>query len=284
MQVLRQSSWEAGTLNAITWESSGYVFNVNIYYSVNGGATYSLVTQEANDGTYMWRTNISPTSETKIKIADVSAPSISSESMDVFSVVDTTGPVVTVESPSGGDVATGGGTYEVLWNAVDAVSLKPNPITIYFSSNEGMSWSLITGEIPNSGSYIWQVPQINSTGCIISVEAEDLYSNIGRGINQGNFTIEYNPVKPAVSFEVTLPSLGIIENKTFLATVEALDINGNKTSGVYQNISVLLNDGTASPETISYLEFSDGEWTGNLSVSKALPDKSPKSHTIRATS
>jgi len=104
-------------------------------------------------------------------------------------IVDTTTPSVNVTNPIGGEKLRGGQTYNIMWTATDNFGLKPTPITIKYSIDNGSSWNTIATSEINDGIYTWTVPFVNSVHCLIRVEAEDLAGNIGTSTS-GLFSID----------------------------------------------------------------------------------------------
>jgi V8-like Glu-specific endopeptidase len=65
--------WEVGTTQSITWmasDGSGVgVYDIDIYYSINGGVTYTAIAYgEANDGSYNWLIPDAPSANCLVKI------------------------------------------------------------------------------------------------------------------------------------------------------------------------------------------------------------------------
>jgi parallel beta-helix repeat protein len=118
----------------------------------------------------------------------------SSEAGSFF--IDTFPPSVEVVKPNGGDVAEVleiGTTYEVRYQLSD---LSPSggiaalPISIYYSIDGGLSYSNITSEAENSGSYAWGLPFMNTTEAMIKVYALDAAGNLGTDEGDGVFEIK----------------------------------------------------------------------------------------------
>jgi hypothetical protein len=65
-------SWIEGEYYNITWESSGTPEGINLYYSIDAGATFTLIsTDEPDIGIYTWEVANDPTSEARIRIEAV---------------------------------------------------------------------------------------------------------------------------------------------------------------------------------------------------------------------
>ncbi len=108
-------------------------------------------------------------------------------------ITDITAPTVVVISPEGGEVLTGGFSYDITWEAADNIGgsgLTVNPISISYSLDGGASYpySIATG-IDNSGRYTWTVPNISTTEAMIKVTALDNSGNSGDGESAGVFSI-----------------------------------------------------------------------------------------------
>ena len=102
---------------------------------------------------------------------------------------DLTDPLVQVILPNGGEMISQNSQYTIQWTASDNVSLKTNPINIYYSINNGSSWELIVAAISNSGSYLWTVPNIIANYVKIRISAEDNNANIAQDDSDSFFTI-----------------------------------------------------------------------------------------------
>ena len=71
---------------------------------------------------------------------------------------------ITVTQPRGGEVWVAGSSHEIEWS-----SFAVGEVTILVSISGGANWQLIEGGLPNTGSYLWQLPVVNSTQCLVKV-------------------------------------------------------------------------------------------------------------------
>jgi hypothetical protein len=97
-------------------------------------------------------------------------------------------PSVTVTRPSGGEVFSYGDTEQITWSATngdDPISY----INILYSANSGTTWKNIETGLPNSGSYMWTVPNENSNNCLVQVRAVDVVGRTGEAVSSNVFTI-----------------------------------------------------------------------------------------------
>ena len=72
---------------------------------------------------------------------------------------------ITVLSPNGGETLTAGENWEIRWSTTGDI----NAVRIEFSENNGGSWSTISSNTVNDGSYTWTVPALNSTNCLVRI-------------------------------------------------------------------------------------------------------------------
>jgi hypothetical protein len=70
-----------------------------------------------------------------------------------------------VQSPNGGQKWPVGSARTITWRTPDGVG----SVRIELSTNDGGSWSIITNETPNNGSYDWIVPNSISEACRIRI-------------------------------------------------------------------------------------------------------------------
>ena len=101
------------------------------------------------------------------------------------------GPTSTVIKPNGGEEIPGASVYDIKWTVTKGTyDLAPNPITIWYSTNNGGSWADIATNEANDGRYSWNVPNItSSSNCVVKVEAKDVQGNKGDDTSDSVFTI-----------------------------------------------------------------------------------------------
>ena len=108
-------------------------------------------------------------------------------------------PVVTVNSPDGGENWKAGTAEEIRWTATDNVGVTS--IDIAYSTDGGATYQTIATEIPDSGAYNWTIPNTASGTCLVKVIAHDAAGNAGEGVSDATFTIIAAPASttPATS-------------------------------------------------------------------------------------
>jgi predicted outer membrane repeat protein len=76
-------------------------------------------------------------------------------------------PVVMVTNPQAGDVWAARSTRKITWEAQD---LAGN-VDLLYSTNDGADWTVIEPNAPNTGSYDWEVPLLDSETCLVKLAA-----------------------------------------------------------------------------------------------------------------
>jgi hypothetical protein len=134
--------------------------------------------------------------------------------------LDTTGPLVTVESPAGGEKWAGGGTRSVVFRVTDVSSLAAGSLTIGYTLSGG-SLDLITQEAAVASPYTWNIPTtINSAQVKVRVVIRDRLGNTGTGESAAVFTIDSLP--PLITVDAPTAASkwagGTTKNVTWRAT------------------------------------------------------------------
>ncbi|MDY0297780.1 MAG: C25 family cysteine peptidase [Acidobacteriota bacterium] len=107
-------TWMIGSNYPITWDTTGTVGNVDIYYSLNSGVTWtSIATGTANDGTHSWTVpSVTPSDDCLVRVWESSDREPADTSDLVFAIVSSSGETVTTPNqPSGPTTGVAGGTY-----------------------------------------------------------------------------------------------------------------------------------------------------------------------------
>jgi hypothetical protein len=187
-------SWEVGSSQEITWESTGKKGNVKIEYSTNNRASWkNIVTSAANDGSYIWTIPNTPSKNCLIRVSDMDGGP-SDVSNRKFSIV--LPPSITITSPNGGESWKEGNSYNIAWTSTGPVG----NVKIECSFNNGISWTVITSSTTNDGSYMWTVAGTAAENCLIRVAETDGQPS---DVSDGVFSI----VEPS-SLTITSPNGG----------------------------------------------------------------------------
>ena len=149
--------WKVNSAQDITWNWQGTVPQVKLEYSSNGGATYNLIAAPNNTGSYTWTVPDDITDLFKVRVSDLADSSAYDESDDNNKIIAD----FTLTSPNGGEELTVGEDYTVSWSCVGTV----DNVRLDYSKDSGLTFDYaIVSSTPNTGSYIWKVPNAPPQG------------------------------------------------------------------------------------------------------------------------
>ena len=152
------------TTQAITWNTASLYGPAFIEYSIDNGVTWNnVVVSTPNTGSYNWVIPFTPSTQAKIRISNVSNPSLSDMSNAVFTIQIPT-PVVT--APNGGETWYAGEVRYITWTPATFFSTTVN---LEYSLDAGSTWVSIATNQTNNGSYSWTLPNLNSASALIRV-------------------------------------------------------------------------------------------------------------------
>jgi hypothetical protein len=162
---------DVGSVYDITWTSEGNVGNVRIEYSTNGGNSWGIIAQAAeNDGSYNWNVPAKPSDNCLVRISETDEDGSPSDVSDaVFSIVPPSSPTITVIAPNGGEQLVVGSSINITWSAVNS----REDVKIEYSINGGQTWPIITDAADNNGDYEWIVPDTPSETCLVRISEID---------------------------------------------------------------------------------------------------------------
>jgi len=185
-----------GATYTITWTASDANFAVQpiaLYYSTDGGSSYPnlIIAATENDGSYAWTVPALNSSTVRVRVVTTDrAGNSSSDGSNANLIIDSTAPSVTLTTPNGGEVLSGGTTCTITWTASDA-NLGSQPIALYYSTDGGSSYiNLIIAATENDGSYVWTVPTLDNVTIRVRVAASDRAGNSSSDDSNANLIID----------------------------------------------------------------------------------------------
>ncbi|MCF8240048.1 MAG: T9SS type A sorting domain-containing protein [Melioribacteraceae bacterium] len=156
---------QLGTAFDIEWGvSTNTISKVNLYVqTTDGSLVWSPIELglDADDLTYHWLIDITPSSTSKIKVEDADNPEIYDESDDVFTISE-----IELLFPNGSAVqkVQVGKTYSVTWK-----STYINDVLVEYSVNNGVSWNRIGTASADTEEISWTVDNVPSRNARIRV-------------------------------------------------------------------------------------------------------------------
>ena len=91
-------------------------------------------------------------------------------------------PTLRVLRPDGGEIFTVGDAVEIQWSWTQAVG----DVRIDYSRDGGSSWQPVAASVPNTGTYLWQVPEGPGPGGRIRIQETDV---LPVDASDGSFTV-----------------------------------------------------------------------------------------------
>ncbi len=160
-------TWIVGSTHAITWQSRYYTGNINLYFSSDNGATWSTIAlNEPDDGSYNWIVPEVISNQCLIKVVAAAGGAPWDVSDAVFSIIPPPAPTnITVTEPNGGEAWIVGSVHPITWT-VDNYTANVN---IYYSTNNGSTWTLVAENLSAFDVYEWTIPNTVSTQCLVKV-------------------------------------------------------------------------------------------------------------------
>ncbi|MFO8109963.1 MAG: S8 family serine peptidase [Thermoplasmata archaeon] len=190
--------------NILTWDASpddpGEVSHYNVYRSEDQTGQYELIAEVTADGSQEY----TYVDEYKGEDDDITwwyfvrAVGINGMEEDNENTApepaDGEAPSITLTRPEGGETFTAGEQENILWQT----EIGDNPVeTIDFkySTDGGGSWTTIETGLPDTGNYIWTVPDEASIDSLVGATARDSAGRTGSDVS-GTFIIEGIPPSP----------------------------------------------------------------------------------------
>ncbi|HPS40265.1 MAG TPA: hypothetical protein PL124_12670, partial [Candidatus Cloacimonadota bacterium] len=106
--------------------------------------------------------------------------------------LDTVAPSLALSSPNGGETWYIGDTHNITWTASDT-NLSPNSVFLWYSTNNGSSYTPLAEGILNDGSELWTMPSLQSYNAKVKVRVADSYGNLSLKVSAAPFSITYVP-------------------------------------------------------------------------------------------
>ncbi len=144
-------TWSVGSEQILSWTTIGSVSNVNLEYSDDDFMTAKPIAMGiANRGTFLWKIPNLNTRNLRVRVMDATNPVIFDVSPRPVKVLGQ----ITLLQPRGGEVFTVGRDLSIRWNAIGMI----DRVRIEYTTDQFKSALPVVNEAPNSGEYIWKVP------------------------------------------------------------------------------------------------------------------------------
>ncbi|NVN95784.1 MAG: T9SS type A sorting domain-containing protein [Bacteroidetes bacterium] len=224
-------SLQPGTIQNISWAATGSSSYYSIDYSINGGSTWTNIVYNQNipGNSYAWLVPAASSSNCLVKVTDFINTCKLDKSNNAFAI-GLPAPVINITSPNGGENLTGCATQNINWNSSGA----SGNFNIEYTADSGFTWnSIISNYNTLSGTYAWNVPNINSNKCKIRIKDANNWSTID--LSNNFFTITQSVTASINSSGLTTFCIGGNVILTSSSTTGNLWYPGGQTS---QSITV----------------------------------------------
>jgi hypothetical protein len=158
-------------------QDAAFTTNASAWLAYAATGTYSFT---AGDG--------SRTIYTRLRDASNNAGIYATDAI----IIDTTPPSVTVTDPNGGESvpSKAGYTYTITWSASDA-NMATTPISIYLDTDGSQTFpTTVATDTLNTGSYVWDTPELDTTTARIKITAYDKAGNVTQDISNADFVMD----------------------------------------------------------------------------------------------
>jgi plastocyanin len=102
--------------------------------------------------------------------------------------VDVNPPQVTVYTPNGFDQLPAQQPTDISWLAIDDVGVTS--VDLFYRDADGAPWVTLARDLPNSGHFTWNVPNVPTTQARVRVVARDAAGNVGADSSDDVFEIQ----------------------------------------------------------------------------------------------
>ena len=179
---------------------------------------------------------------------------------------------ITLTSPNGNEVFFGNKTEQITWTSLNIQS--SGNIIIEFSLNDGGNWEPLA-VVPNTGSYSWLVPSVQTAMATVRVTLDGDFSV--RDQSNGLFKILSCTLNSGFSISTTNPERCV--NNTIMFSNETSDINNPNLNGVSYKWKV---DGVQESTAFNFQKVftSSDTYNINLEVNDASGCSSSYSYPI----
>ncbi|MDD5466037.1 MAG: Ser-Thr-rich GPI-anchored membrane family protein, partial [Candidatus Omnitrophica bacterium] len=235
-----------GTAYDVLWSTAGTISKVNLYYSTDGGTSYTstIATAVTNTNSYSWTIPDAIGTQVKVKVANFDDAAVFDTSNADFTVKGS----IVLTAPNGAEVWRVGTQQAVTWTKTGSLGNAE----IKYSTDGGASYpNVITVGVPSSDlQFLWTIPDNASSNLkvkITSLTHTDVF-------DESNAVFS---IKPSVS--LTAPNggevltVGTSQNITWaktgtISTVK-LEYSTNGFSDELQTvvIAALVNASTGTP-------------------------------------
>jgi sarcosine oxidase gamma subunit len=153
-------NWLVGGAQNITWTRTGYLPNVKLEYSTDGGSTYpnEIVASTSGEAlSYAWTIPNAIDNDLRVQVTDLSAVAAAA---DVSNANFTIRGALTLTSPNGGEQLGIAGSHNITWTRTGTVTEN---VKLVYSTDGGSTYPepskvIVSDVVAATQTYAWTVP------------------------------------------------------------------------------------------------------------------------------
>lgn len=160
-------TWIIGTMQKLTWFSQDIATAITIDLSRDNGTTWETLSEVAADSAgFTWKVTAPATDSARIRLSAHDG-SIQSQNKAVFTILEQ--PIMTINTPNGGETWTIGTLQTIEWTSVNS----SGAVKIQLSRDNGIHWQTLVESTDDDGSYAWNVTGPASNACLVMISDVD---------------------------------------------------------------------------------------------------------------
>lgn len=161
--------WVVGTQHNITWDVSEFTGNVKIEYSTNNGTAWTTIVESiTNTGTYAWTIPSASSTTCLVRVSDAVDGMPWGINAGTFEITADAG-TITVTAPNGGETWAATSIQNITWTSSGTIA----NVAIFYSIDNGATWTSIVASTPNDGSHSWTLPSGSTAQALVKVQDVD---------------------------------------------------------------------------------------------------------------
>ncbi|MBN8696908.1 MAG: hypothetical protein J0L87_10270, partial [Bacteroidetes bacterium] len=155
---------QGGNVHIITWTATGTTNTYTIRYSTDNGTSWTTIVSNyfTTTATYAWTIPNTPSTQCLVQVYDNIAFCTRDQSNAVFTIIPTPAQLLTPNGTAS-DTLKVNCTYNITWNTATFFST----VNLYYSTNNGSTWTSIVTGTANDGTHNWTIPNAPSTQCLV---------------------------------------------------------------------------------------------------------------------
>ena len=212
-------NWQFGLYKNITWSFTGLTSKIAISLYRNGVRIGWIANCAIAGGTYSWKVGTYEDPQQTVPAGSGYAIEIKTmtggyvDTSDGTFTIFKSAAALTLTSPAGGEALPAGSEQAIAWTGGEDI----RELKIEYSTDLGSTYRTIASRAPNTGSYLWQVPETVSAHCLVRI------SDANGQLASENTMFECDlafAIKSAEEIAVEKPLLSLWFKQTTLAAAD----------------------------------------------------------------